>query len=807
MLDIERAFDNYKEITKSIDNNLSEMDTRVKIIDTIFKECLGWSEDDIKREEHIHKGFIDYVFLLNNIPMFTLEAKKIGTTFEIPISLGKRKYKINGVISNNKPIQNAIEQVARYSQESGVTFSIVSNGVQFIIFENFKRGGKWRESSCMCFHSLEDIMDNFGHFWNILSKESVSQGSLKRYISGEIAPLEYTRPLDEIHDELATRGRNFLAPSIEPLIKNVFADLTDDSQIQILKDCYISQKEIYDYNGILRLKFDKLPYYAKEYDINDFKETETTAGDFQISFNKCVQFLTKETPRGSLFILLGGIGSGKTTFIHHFFKITMENRDDIIWFYVNFGVSPPDLDEIEEYIYQKIIEKYKSYYSSQFQKEEKNFGIDDLQPSRKDILILFTMLRYLGRNISLVLDNVDQHSYTSPLYQEKVFEYAEHITSKLRTITILNLREESFFRATQSGVLDAYMISKYHISSPNFENLIRKRLKHVMDLLDENSPKINEIYNLHMTELQIQNLKVFIRCLNYSLRKNRKVGEEILEFINDISGGNMRQALRYFTTYMISGNTDVDEMYNIEGRIDEKAPPWEHYQIPLHHLIKSIIIGDNRYYGSERSFIMNLFQINPLYTNSHFIHLKILKYLFERINYFIKLDYGFIDIKEILYQADRGGLNQSAISDSLKKLALKGLVEFENQNKNGYADAEFVRITQTGKYYLTNLVHKFGYLDLMFGDTPISDSNVVKKLKNSFKYDNIRNKIERIEKRFDRTEIFINYLKEQEIKDFENNPFIINSDLTNQQFIDDIYNEVMYQKKEILEKLTHKSFS
>jgi hypothetical protein len=39
----------------------SQTDTRVKMIDRILTEVLGWPEGDLSREDHVESGFIDYI--------------------------------------------------------------------------------------------------------------------------------------------------------------------------------------------------------------------------------------------------------------------------------------------------------------------------------------------------------------------------------------------------------------------------------------------------------------------------------------------------------------------------------------------------------------------------------------------------------------------------------------------------------------------------------------------------------------------------------------------------------------------------
>jgi KaiC/GvpD/RAD55 family RecA-like ATPase len=797
--DADQALKFLKELAESINYTLSESDSRAKVIDPIFKECLGWSENDITREEHVHQGFIDYIFKINDRPIFVLEAKKTGASFIIPLGLRKRRYKIDGSISTDSKIKKAIDQAQNYSTEAGTKYAVVSNGTQFILFESFKHYGKWRDGYCVLFRSIEDVIENFTLFWNILSREAVISGSLKEHLSEKELPLDFKRPLDYIHNEEATSGKNILAPQLFPIINHVFSDLTDESRLQVLKKCYVRQKQVTNTNMIIKASFDRLPHYAKEFNIAQFRESDSESGEFQISFEKCREFLMSQTPTGSMIILLGGIGSGKTTFIHHFFKVVLSDREDILWFYVDFKKSHPDFNKVEEYIYDCIVQHYNNYYKAKLGEKLKEAGFDSLEPSSESILVFLTLLRYMGYAVSIVLDNVDQHSYTSPLYQERVFEMAQNLNDKFKTITLVALREESFFRSTRSGVLDAYHVPKFHIESPGFEAIMRNRVNYTLNLLKKEKEEIIKLLG-PFNNWKI--IELFFQIIDNSLRKTRSMGRAILRFIDEISGCDMRQALRFFNTFMTSGNTDVEEMISIEMGVPPESLPSHHYQIPLHHIVQSIILGDFRYYTSSHSNIMNVLQVNPQYTNSHFLHLKMLNYLNQRINYYIALEKGFVEIDEIVEKAEMVGINQKAIEDSLKKLAYHGLVEFDNQNKEGYDSATYVRINTTGKYYLDQLVSDFSYLDLIIGDTPISNRSIAKDLKKRLRVDYLQSKVERMQARFERTEIFLKYLKMMEDNEFTKNAEFYSSDFANVHFMDSIIETYNKRKVYITEKIS-----
>jgi len=788
----DQAFEKLHSLIDKVVPTLSESDTRAKIIDPLFKDCLGWTEKDILREPHIHKDYLDYIFSIGKFRKFVLEAKKVGQSFAIPDSFSGRTYKISGTISTNRKIIEAIEQTQEYCINSGVRYGVVSNGNQYILFEAFKHGANWRDGQCIIFRSLKDIERNFLFFWNVLNRESVRQGSLRKYISQEHLPLEFMRPLDKVHSKDAARTRNNMSPLLQPLIEHVFKDIIDESQLDVLRKCYVTQRQYQSAGLQISRHFDRPPDFAKKFQVKAIWGDAIQAGDFQKRYDACEEFLRTTAPKGSLILLMGGIGSGKTTFLHHFFNFVIKRPSLTLWFYIDFTKATPEPEKIEEHIFQSIVHDFERRYRDRLKEELASIGLNSISPDLKSIKVLFTCLTLKGYTISIVLDNADQHSYVSPEYQERTLLVAKYLTEELKTITILTLREESFFRSTMSGVLDALPLPVFHLSSPRFETLIRYRINYVLGLLKKDD---EEIRAATRSEIQLGSaksiLEMFFQIIENSLRSARPVGRRILMFINDISGGDMRTALRFFTTFLVSGNTDVDEMLGIENRQRELGEIG--YQIPLHHVIRSIMLEHSMLYSSSRSRIMNLFNVNPEHTSSHFVHLRILNYLYRRLTYQPTYGRGFVPIDSVMEEAEDVSINTSAIADSLITLARFGLVEFENQSKEGYKTATHVRITNTGIYYLEELVYQFQYLDLVWMDTPISEKKLVPELLRklvefrAFKTD--QDRAHALDERFERTKLFLNYLKEMEERELKNNPEFQDSDLAKEKFMPKIIEE------------------
>lgn len=410
--DAKQRFD---RILKENQTDLSEADTKSKIIDRIFKECLNWAETDIKREGHSQSGFADYVFKIDDRPLFVLEAKREGINFEIPPNFTGRRYKISGVISECKELISAIDQAQRYCIDRGVRVGIVTNGYQYVIFETFKFGSPWREGKCIIYHSFQDISTNFGSFWTILNKNSVENGSLIKALSETPEIKQFERPLDMVHNKEEKLTRNYLHEYISPFVDYIFGEMTDPSKFDILNKCYVYEKAYGSADSEIKNYFiDRLPYYAKGHNIKDFFEEDKDAGIFKVNFEKCVKLVKSQAAKGSMILLLGGVGSGKTTFIHRFFNIILKNKSIFFWFYIDLRKSPIEESKIEGFIIQKIMDQFENEYIKEvrekLEKISNRFSITlDKSNEMKYVSSLFAILRCLGYSIALVVDNVDQH--------------------------------------------------------------------------------------------------------------------------------------------------------------------------------------------------------------------------------------------------------------------------------------------------------------------------------------------------------------------------------------------------------------
>lgn len=147
----DHAYNEFLRIFQEYGNEsvFNEADTRSKIIDFILRDCLGWSEKFIRRENPTAAGYTDYELLVNEVPVIVVEAKKQGEYFEIPKTRKNRTYKINGSISTSNNLVAAIEQVQRYCVEIGCKYAAVFNGHQLVLFSAIAIGRPWKDGYCL----------------------------------------------------------------------------------------------------------------------------------------------------------------------------------------------------------------------------------------------------------------------------------------------------------------------------------------------------------------------------------------------------------------------------------------------------------------------------------------------------------------------------------------------------------------------------------------------------------------------------------------------------------------------------------
>jgi predicted type IV restriction endonuclease len=137
----------------------NEAATRLKVVDHVLRDILGWSDADIHPEEHVSEDgkhtYADYVLRTANIGV-VVETKKIGAAFEINNT--PRKIRLTASFVQGL-VGDAIIQARDYCRGLGVDFAVVTNGDAWVIFPAQRHDSvRFQDSTAIVFSNLESAL-------------------------------------------------------------------------------------------------------------------------------------------------------------------------------------------------------------------------------------------------------------------------------------------------------------------------------------------------------------------------------------------------------------------------------------------------------------------------------------------------------------------------------------------------------------------------------------------------------------------------------------------------------------------------
>lgn len=461
-------------------------------------------------------------------------------------------------------------------------------------------------------------------------------------------------------------------------------------------------------------------------------------------------------------------------------------------FHLDFLQAPLDKQELETYVWRAILEIVRSKYDSEQIEERghlKNIFKDKLNNLERTVLrgirrnkeayekvisryllewqdnleeYVPKLLRYASvvkrKTTVLFIDNVDQ---LDPEYQAQIFLLAQRVTRLAGCITMIVLREESYYTPSIQNTFTAYTSHKFHIASPQFRKMIGNRIEYAIQCLEQNDGTLIGTV-LRGRTFDTQDICEFLRIVQFSLLE---WSWRISRFIECICFGNMRSALQMFTTFLTSGATDVDKMLFIYRRQGV-------YNVAFHEFIKSIMLQDRAYYKEEQSPIFNVFNCTSEKNASHFTALRVLALLLEHRSESNPEGRGYVELSRLVGFFGELFDNVRDLLATLDRLVNRQLIEVNTRSTKTVAGASHVRITAAGWYYLRYLSRTFAYIDLVLQDTPLNDEGLEHYLRQSvYDVNNLsdpeREKFERMQVRFNRTKRFLDYLSEEERREFD----------------------------------------
>ncbi len=714
----------------------NEADTRLQLIDQLLFECLDWRREDCHAEEQFNGTYSDYSFLTPR--KFLIEAKREGIYFELPVAFSKTICKIATIADDDPAIDAAIRQAMRYCQERSIPIGSICNGHQMVAFLASRPDGVPPMSGkCLVFNSLQGMLDSFRLLWDNLSRPAVLSYALHSILSEE----GFQAPPEKLSARISGfpgfKNRNPFQTELKILGELFIEDVARAPQNEqaFLERCYSPSGALSQYASIskqiLQARYSTL--FEKELE-GPALESITTKGGLSESFTEDI--LAASLKRRAI-VLLGDVGVGKSIFIRHLVRISAKDIfDNALALYIDFGKEPALAENLEGFVlnicsaqlykihdidiendrfvrgvyHGDLLRFQKGIYGSLAQSNPTAYKERELEFLGEKIADRAAHLRAClthiskgqKRQIVIFLDNIDQRPID---FQDRVFLIGQSFAETWPATVFISLRPDTFNSSRVKGSLAAYQPRVFTISPPRVDLVIKLRLKYVSDYLRDTGTLSSLGPNL---SVRSGSLLSYVDVLIESFERSH----QLVEFIDNLSGGNTRRSLDFLMTFIGSGHVDAEKILSI-------AENQGFYTIPIHEFMRSVIYGDFERYDSSASPITNIFDISSPDGREHFLMPNILAFV-ERSG--SSGQQGFVEAGRVQEFCQALGFFPTQIDFSLKRAVERKLLEQSPQFSQEPATA--FRITTAGSYSYKELPRYFSYIDAMTVDTPIVDREI-----------------------------------------------------------------------------------
>ncbi|MFC1679096.1 hypothetical protein ACFL2T_02670 [Elusimicrobiota bacterium] len=741
------------DLEKYKDTIITESDTRLKIIDRILVEVLGWDRDCIFTEEASDSGYLDYFLVDGSQPGFILEAKRLSRDLGLGDFASGRAYKLSGPVFKKSDTQEDLEQTKGYCRTKSVQLGCLTSGNQWVIFLGNRIDGKSVDDGYgVTFRNLKEIEINFSLFWKLLSRSAVLDHNYQAYFreleGTNIRHKLFYQPVrDATRSEL--KGRTKLATDLEPVFSNFFQNITGDSDKELLFKCFVESGASRDADKQIQNIALALLDNIRNLPLDSGKELQET-----------IEGALKST-RGEFILILGAKGAGKSTFVERFFAHILRQelasrclilgldfkqfqgdpREVHSWINDNlltsiedklFPSGSPEFEQLQGIFFSEYERWKKGEFKFLFDSDENKFKIKfgeylfNLRETQKE-LYLERLLKDVVRNRKLlpciILDNID---HFGTLFQDKVYQHARAIFEKCYTLIIFPTTDRTIWQLSKQGSMQSYFSKCFSLPTPSPKAVIKKRISYLKGKIEvrrKSKAGGDEDYFLSKgIRVKISDLEGFAACLEEMFINT----DYVARWIGMLANFDIRRCLELCHDIICSPYIPIDGL--IRTYISKSE-----LKVAEHQILLAIIKGRHKtHLASENNFVKNAFRVDKEPPTSPLLNLRILQLLKDSASSQKtagKAEEAYLTIPDIQEYFGAMNIGVSAVRKALASMMAFGLIESFDPTQAAIAEAERVRVSHSGVLHLEWSTGNPVFMSCMAEISPISERNAWDQLK------------------------------------------------------------------------------
>lgn len=726
---------------------LTESDVEQKFILGLLTRSspdgLGYFLDDIHTKRDIRKIVIgkgstsklyypDYAIVLDGLPALIVEAKE----------------------PNDSDLDEAYREARLYASELNSLYKSKINPCSKVIATNGKRllAGFSDSQHPIIDLDLKYSLPTNSQYIDLLG--FASRDTLCSFVSGIRAQIKgvsrYIKPIYMLGGQSVineTVGENDFGANVSLEYQSLFNPETIEEKSGIAENAYISSKRreshVAPIDRVLRATIP--PHQRAARVIGD---TENPREIIEVLGN----FENRDRLKNEMFLLVGGVGSGKSTFTE-FLRVKALPRSIVAstrWININLNNAPLSKDKIYDWLVKQITLKIRGLfretdfdeldflqklYSEELTAIRKGRAslfapnslqhleiiaseLEKLQGDSVKTLINLVELLFEKNELLLVivLDNCDKRSRDDQLL---MFEVAAWMKSTFRCLIFLPIRDTTYDLYSSLPPLDTVIKDLvFRIEPPLLEKVLQARMDYLLRSIDGNlndfkySTRNGLIVNCPRSEVAN-----FMRCIIATLFQD----QHFKAIIKGIGGRNIRRGLEVVLDFCKSGHISNDAITRMRLTNGDS-------RLPSHLAYKVLLKGNRRYFSDEKSRLLNLF-----HSSGHddlpdpFVRLDILIWLKSKFSVKGPNNANGYHKAESLIQSMQGiGHARDRVIQEIQALVEAELIMPEGLAENVGLD-DLLIITAAGFTHL-EIVRNVSYLSTVSEDSLFRDASKAKEI-------------------------------------------------------------------------------
>lgn len=703
---------------------------------------LGYDSSEIKTKINIRKLYIDkgkkralyypdYAILIDGIPCVIVEAK-------MP----------------NEDTQEAFRQARLYANEINATYKKGVNPCSIIIVTDgidICAGYVDHDTPevTVKVNELNPLDRDYNTLIKLCSRMALNESveSFRKKIKKES---NYYKPVFMLGGRTImneTVGENSFGSNISLEYKYLFNPEDSTDRKAIVENAYVKSKRKQSHVAPID-KLIKAAIPKSQLDamcINDTSRPEELIKTFH----------DKKKIKNEICLLIGSVGSGKSTFTDYLKYIALPNsiKQQTEWININLNLAPISENKIYNWVMEQMYARIEelnptlNFSSLKFQQdifkneiEELKLGAISLYPegSEKYIDGIYNLITKLNDNLEyklkkvidylyqnhnklpiIVLDNCDKRIRD---HQLLMFEVATWLKNTFYCMIFLPIRDTTYDQYCNLPPLDTVIKDLvFRIDPPLLQSVIYSRFKYCSRENSNISSKFTYTLSNNMrAECKREEVSLYIGAIINSLFQNQL----FRRIITGLAGRNIRKGLEIILDFCKSGHISEDEIFKIRHSNGE-------YKLPQHLIAKILFKGNRKYYYDESSHIRNLFN-----SDSHdqlpdpFVRTSILYWLKSKHReYGPNRTKGYHKVKTLLTELQEMGHSNKCIHTNLDSLIDSNCVISESLTSITDVN-ELITITSSGFVHL-DLLRNISYLSAVSEDVYFRENQIAKKIANN----------------------------------------------------------------------------